>query len=245
MPSRSFRVEVALPRIANVWLLSDGEGRRFLVDTGHRLERQALALSLRRAGVERGGLTAVLLTHRHCDHAGNAAWLRRELRCPVICHAADAAPLSGQEPRPRLAGRGLGAIHDVLCRVEDAFPARCLIDDVYGDGSWRWGFHVIPVPGHTAGSALLWHEPSGTLFTGDAILAGAPVQRLHARLSLAIPAYSEDVLACHRATLAFLAERRPIRTLCAGHGPRVSERLPALFDRLREQSAERQRQPPR
>jgi glyoxylase-like metal-dependent hydrolase (beta-lactamase superfamily II) len=241
MSARSCRVEVALPRIANAWLLSDAEGRRFLIDTGHRLERQALAMSLRRAGVQRGGLTAVLLTHRHSDHAGNAAWLRSELSCPVICHAADAATLSGHEPRPRLAGRGLGAIHDALCRVEDAFPARSPVDDVYDEGSWRWGFEVIPVAGHTAGSALLLHEPSGTLFTGDAILAGAPVQRLHTRLSLAIPAYSVDVRACHRATLAFLAEQRPLRTLCAGHGPQVSQRLPELLDRLRVESAERDR----
>lgn len=225
-------VQLALPRIANTWLFTDAEGRRFLIDTGHRLERQTLAMSLRRAGVRRGGLTAVLLTHRHCDHAGNAAWLRDELSCPVICHAADADTLSGRAPAPKLAGRGAGGIHDALCRFEDAFPARSPVDEVYDEGPWRWGFEVIPVAGHTPGSALLLHEPSGTLFTGDALLAGAPVQRLQTRLSLAIAAYSVDVAACHRATLAFLAQRRPIRTLCAGHGPQVSERLPELLERL-------------
>ncbi len=232
MGGASLRVSLQSPRIANTWLFSDGEGHTFLVDTGHRLERRSLAVSLRRAGVRRGELTAVLLTHRHSDHAGNAAWLRDELRCPVICHAADAATLGGTEPAPQLARRGANAAYDALCRVEDRFPARSPVDEVYDEGDWRWGFEVIPVAGHTRGSALLFHEASGTLFTGDALLSGVPVQRLVARLTLAIPGFSEDVDACHRATRSFLREGRPIRTLCAGHGPRVTRRLPELLEAL-------------
>ena len=228
----SHRVSLQSPRIANSWLLSDGQGHTFLVDTGHRVERRSLAYSLRRAGIRRGGLTAVLLTHRHSDHAGNAAWLRDELRCPVICHADDAVTLGGREPAPRLARRGANAAYDALCRVEDRFPARSPVDEVYDAGSWRGGFEVIPVAGHTRGSTLLLHEPSGTFFTGDAVLSGVPVQRLLARLSLAIPGFSEDVEACHRATRAFLREQRPVQTLCAGHGPRVTRKLPELFAAL-------------
>lgn len=240
MPTRSYgRVKLLTPRISNVWLFTDTDGHRFLVDTGHRVERTILAQSLTRAGVVRGSLTAVLLTHRHSDHAGNAAWLRDELRAPVICHAADAKKLTGNERPARLARRGANAFYDALCHVEDAFPARTSVDDVFDEGSWRWGFSVIPAAGHTEGSSMLLHEPTGTLFTGDAILAGAPVQRLHTRLSLAIPGFSEDVAACHRAVLAFLAEERPVRTLCAGHGPKVRRDLPRLFHGLlrRERAA--------
>lgn len=225
------RVAVTAPRIANAWLLRDAEGRRFLVDSGHRLERLALARSLRRAGIERGGLTAVLLTHRHCDHAGNAAWVRDTFGCPVICHEREARVLSGEAHAMPLAGRGARVLEDVLCRYEDRFPARTPVDEVFGAGSFRWGFEVIAAAGHTAGSSLLLHEPSGTLFTGDALLAGAPVQRWATRLTLAIPAFSEDVDSCHRAVLAFLDERRAIRALCAGHGPIVRH---GLDERLSE-----------
>lgn len=226
------QLSLTSPRIANSWLFRDAEGRRFLVDTGHRVERGSLQLSLRRAGVGRGDLTAVLLTHRHSDHAGNAAWLRDELRAPVICHPADAVTLAGDARAAPLANRGANLVYDALCRFEDHFPARSAVDDTYDEGPWRWGFEVIPVPGHTSGSSLLFHEPSGTLFTGDAILSGAPVQRWVTRLSLAVPGFSEDVARCHRATRAFLAQERPIRALCAGHGPMVTRRLPELFRAL-------------
>ncbi len=231
------RVDCILPRVANVWLLQDDEGRRFLIDTGYVLERPALALSLRRAGIGRGDLTAVLLTHRHSDHAGNAAWLRDAYRCPVICHRDDAVTLLGEDTPPRLAGRGGDPFHDTLCRIEDAFPARTPVDEVYDEGDWRWGFRVIHVGGHTRGSSLLWNEPSGALFTGDALLAGVPVQRLHTRLMLAIAVFSEDVAACHRATLAFLAEEQPVRALCAGHGPKVTRALGDRLAKLRQAHA--------
>lgn len=229
---------ITAPRIANAWLLRDSEGRRFLIDTGHRLERAALARSLRRAGVSRGGLTAVLLTHRHCDHAGNAAWVRDTFRCPVICHELEAPVLSGSERAKPLCGRGARLLEDTLCRFEDHFPARTPVDEVFTAGSFRWGFEVIPAFGHTAGSSLLLHEPTGALFTGDALLAGMPVQRWVARPTLAIPAYSDDVESCHRAVLEFLRERRPIRALCAGHGPMIRRRLGERLERLARSEGE-------
>jgi len=220
-------------RIANVWLLTDDEGRRFLVDTGHRIERRQLARSLLAAGVSRpGDLEAVLLTHRHSDHAGNAAWVRERYRCPVVCHSGDAEALEGSRDPARLSGRGATVLHEALCRLEDRFPARTAVDEVYQDGAWRWGFDVIPVAGHTEGSVLLFHRSTGTLFTGDAVLAGMPAQRLHVYLRLAVAEYSVDAPRCHRAVLAFLRTQPGVRTLCSGHGPALRRGLQARLNRL-------------
>lgn len=222
-------------RIANVWLLEDGGGRRFLVDTGHVVERPVLRFSLWRAGVRRrGDLTAVLLTHRHSDHAGNAAWLRRTFDCPVICHPEDAEVLDGRRPAPKLAV-GRARLHEeLLCHVEDLFPARTVVDDVFEPGLWRWGFHVIPVPGHTKGSVMLHHEPTATLFAGDAILAGIPPLRLFVRPALAVPGFSDEVELCHGAARRWLAEMPPTDALCSGHGPALprgaGERLRTLLE---------------
>lgn len=228
------RIALGPTRVSNTWLLRDAGGRRFLVDTGHRVERRALVRGLARAGVRGpGDLTAILLTHRHSDHAGNAGYLRERFRCPVVCHEADAAPLSGAAERAPLAGRGAMVVHEVLCRVEDRFPARSEVDEVFGETNRRWGFVEVPVPGHTEGSSLLLHEPTGALFSGDAILAGFPVQRTLARLRLAVPEYSLDVERCRAHALDYLATDPEIETLCAGHGPpirrRVRQRLRALL----------------
>lgn len=232
---RPARTDVlALVRISNAWVLRDREGRTFLIDTGHRVERTSLVRSLGRLGVSKpGDLTAILLTHRHSDHAGNAAWLRERFRCPVVAHPGDAAVLEERAARPRLASRGAMFVHDALCHVEDRFPARTAVDEAYDAGTFRWGFEVVHVGGHTEGSVLLVHEPSATLFTGDALLAGFPAQRLAVRLRLAVPEYSLDAARCREATLAFLAEGRALETLCAGHGPIVRRGLDAQLARLR------------
>ena len=216
-------------RISNAWLLEDDEGRRFLIDTGHRLERPALVRELRRAGVRGpGDLAAILLTHRHSDHAGNAAWLRERFRCPVVAHPDDGAILDGSARPAPLAGRGAKHVHDVLCKIEDRFPARSAVDEALDDGDARWGFRAVSVSGHTEGSVLLLHEASGALFSGDAILAGFPAQRTFRYVRLAVEEYSLDAAECHRRTRAFLADGPPVRLLCAGHGPMLREPRRAL-----------------
>jgi glyoxylase-like metal-dependent hydrolase (beta-lactamase superfamily II) len=226
-------------RIANVWIIDTSSGR-FVVDTGHPVERIALLGSLWRAGVRRrGDLAGVLLTHRHSDHAGNAAWIRRRFDCPVICHRADAAALSGASAPPRLA-RGKARLHEeVLCWIEDRLPARSPVDEVLDEGAWRSGFRVVPVPGHTEGSVMLYHEPTATLFSGDAIIAGPAVIRGIEWLRLAVAGFSLDVDACHEAVRRFLRAMPRTDAFCSGHGPPIREDVRAKLLRLAERSEAR------
>lgn len=229
-------------RISNIWLLDDGE-RRFVIDTGHWSERATLLLSLWRAGVRKpGDLAAVLLTHRHSDHAGNAAWLRERFKCPVICHDRDAAVLAGKSPPARMSGRGARLHEELLCRIEDLLPARCEVDETFGGGAWRWGFEVAHVPGHTDGSVMLWHEPTRTLFSGDAIVAGPPPLRFIEKFRLAVPGFSADAAACHAHVRSFLERLPPTDALCSGHGPVVLDRAhEKLLDLLERSSSPRAR----
>lgn len=211
-------------RISNVWLLTDDQGNRFLIDTGHFLERHALLYHLWRAGIRKpGDLTAVLLTHRHSDHAGNAEFLRRKFKCPVVCHSNDAAILSGRRTRAKLARGQASLVQEALCHFEDNLPAKTKIDEHYSIGEWKFGFHVIPVPGHTEGSVMLYHEPTRTLFSGDAILAGPPPLRSVEKLMLALPGFSLDADQCHSHIHQFLGDLPAIEMLCAGHGPAVKK----------------------
>jgi glyoxylase-like metal-dependent hydrolase (beta-lactamase superfamily II) len=221
-------------RISNVWLFSDDQGHRFLIDTGDVVERPMLWGCLARWGVRRkGDLTAVLLTHRHRDHAGNAAWLRRTYDAPVICHQDDAPQLEGQvRPRP-LSDRPIPLHHKALCFLEDRRPAVCPVDETFDEGPWKWGFEVVHVPGHTEGTVMLYHRPTRTLFSGDAIVAGIPPLRLFDHLLLAKFEYSLDVELCHNKVRGFLNSPPQIDRLCPGHGPAMTRNVPARLSELR------------
>jgi glyoxylase-like metal-dependent hydrolase (beta-lactamase superfamily II) len=222
-------------RISNVWLI-EAQGKRVLVDTGHWSERPALRLDLHCAGLKRkGDLDAIVLTHRHSDHAGNAAWLRERFRCPVVCHEADAPFLSGAQRPARLGGRKKAWFYEeLLCLFEDYWPARCVVDDALSEGEWKHGFAVSPVPGHTEGSSMIHHGPTQTLFSGDTILAGVPPLRAIEVLRLAVPGFSLDAPTSHANVMKFLEKLPPTRTLCSGHGPAVRgahQKLKALLER--------------
>jgi glyoxylase-like metal-dependent hydrolase (beta-lactamase superfamily II) len=218
---------------SNVWLLTDKQGRRFLIDTGDAAERPGLALALRRGGLTKpGDLTAVLLTHWHRDHAGSAAWLRRKFQCPVVCHAADAAYLEGTAVAPKSDPATPQLWADLLLVVHDFFPPVCEVDDTFTTGLWKYGFRVFPTPGHTDGTVMLYHEPTRTLFSGDAIIANCAPPEVWQTLRLADGAFTGDTEGCHGATRKFLNDPPPIARLCPGHGPVIERNLDGLLARL-------------
>lgn len=219
--------------ISNVWLLEGAPGERFVVDTGHMLERATLRKSLWDAGIRGpGDVKAILLTHRHSDHAGNAAYLRQLLDAPVVCHAADAPFLSGRRPPVPLA-RGVGNFYEeLMSHVEDRFPARTAVDEAIEEGRWKYGLRFHHVPGHTEGSVLIHHEPTGTLFSGDAILTGLPAIPYLEHLRLAVPGFSLDVAQCHARVRQVVRELPPVEALAAGHGPAVLRQATPKLARL-------------
>jgi glyoxylase-like metal-dependent hydrolase (beta-lactamase superfamily II) len=121
---------------------------------------------------------------------------------------------------------------ELLCHVEDGFPARTPVDDVFDDDGMLLGFRVFATPGHTEGSVMLHHETTGTLFSGDAILAGPPPLRAIERLTLAVPGFSLRTRECHEAVKGALRRLPRTRTLCAGHGPAVQQSVETKLRRL-------------
>lgn len=142
------------------------------------------------------GPAQVLVTHAHPDHASGA---------PALAHRAPAATFF-KCPWPER-------------DAEIPVPWQPLADgDVVetGEGLLR----VMHTPGHAPDHVILWHEASGTAFTGDLLVLGSTV---------VIPASHGGVLADYLRSLERLAALG-LRRAWPAHGPVIDDPL-ALIER--------------
>ena len=211
-------------RISNVFLIDGGRGDRWIIDTGHRVERAALASELRRSALAPSEITGLLLTHRHSDHAGNAAWLQRELGIKVYAHRADAEILDGTVPAPRME-RGEGTFAaGLLARIENRWPARVRVDRALDDGDTVGSVEVHWTPGHTEGSVFYRHVETMALMSGDTLVTAIPPLVYRAGLALPYCTFTSDMQQALASIRAFHDRRVPYERLLPGHGRALMER---------------------
>ncbi|MFT3886839.1 MAG: MBL fold metallo-hydrolase [Arachnia sp.] len=114
---------------------------------------------------------ALLATHGHVDHIGDAHLLAAEFGVPLYLAAADQHLVT----RP---GDGLGPQGTALMRQLTGTDVAPGVEDLRDyDGALELAGLTIepfPVPGHTAGSTLLTVSAEGVAvtFTGDVLFAG-------------------------------------------------------------------------
>ena len=233
---RVYRIEEGIWQISlawsNVWLLWDGR-EAALIDTGLQSDQAALQEALQQIGVEETQVRTVLLTHAHCDHAGNAAYFASR-SATIRLHRAE-LPFLGT-PRRTYIPSGTGLLtrpHTALAFAigEARFPVERVahgLDGLNADASVEvpgGPLRVITSPGHTPGHIAFFRERDGVLFSGDAVLNIVPIKRV-VGLSLPIRFLSSN-WEQGKDSARRLAALAP-KLLLAGHGPP-----------LREQTAER------
>lgn len=155
----------------NCYLLNTGAGFT-LIDTGGSNSRQYLTGELARRGCTPGQLKLVVLTHGDADHAGNAAFLRREFGAKIAMHPGDlgmvanADVLAGRQ-NPSLSLRLLLAFSGWIS--PERFTPDLLLQD--GDDFTQYGLEarVVTIPGHTAGSIGIL-TAQGDFFCGDLLV---------------------------------------------------------------------------
>lgn len=138
-----------------------------LLDTGFPGDLWRVRRVMKRAGVGLRDVKAILLTHGHIDHAGNAAALKAWTGAPLYAHPAEQPHVDGRFPYQR-AARVCGWLEAVGRAVTRYQPTQ--IDVPLADGAelpfWG-GLRVVHLPGHTVGHCGFYSARHDLLFTGD------------------------------------------------------------------------------
>lgn len=211
----------------NLYFLGARGGPWTLVDTG----LPASAALVRRRAAERYAdrkPEAIVLTHGHFDHSGNALELARAWDVPIYVHPLELPYLTGRSkypPQDPTVGGALGF-------MSRAFPhgatdlsghVQPLPDDgtVPGAPGWRW----IHTPGHTAGHVSLFRDSDRFLVAGDALATvdqDSPLSMFNLSTEFSVPpAPLTTDWGAARQSLEQLAALKPY-TVGAGHGRPVT-----------------------
>jgi glyoxylase-like metal-dependent hydrolase (beta-lactamase superfamily II) len=181
MALRVGKVAEGVHRLEDVytnWYLLDEGSRLTVLDAGLPADWSQFGSALARLGHSPADVDAVLITHHHRDHTGNAERLRSS-GARVLSHPADAPYLRGERKR---SDRGmvrylrrpwyLAYIARYVAKGITRTPAIAALDQ-FADGEVvdvPGSPRVVHAPGHTAGSCALFLEDHSLLFTGDALV---------------------------------------------------------------------------
>ncbi len=176
-----YRILLPLPwavPFVNVYLLAS-QDEYVLVDCGADWlpSLRALGRALKAIGVPAGGLSAVLLTHQHPDHAGGAAPVQERWGGTVLVHPRERhlRPPTAPALRSWLAEHGVDpAVAERAAAARDrteALPRR--VEDLAIDRPFVVGdlaFEVSVVAGHSPGQVILREPNRGWLLTADHVI---------------------------------------------------------------------------
>ena len=147
-------------------VLADAEGV-VLLDTGFPGDARAIRRVVEQIGAGPRDVRAILLTHGHIDHAGNAAELRAWCGAPVHAHPLEQAHLDGVYPYRGFA-RVCGALEAAARAVTSYRAVKIDVSLAEGDTLPFWGgLRVVHLPGHTVGHCGFYSAKHDLLFSGD------------------------------------------------------------------------------
>ena len=192
-----------------------------LIDTGTPGAVSTVVDAIRAVGRSPEDVKRILITHRHADHAGNAAELARVTGAEVHVAPVEAPFLteSREQDLPQ-AATPLGKA--MVPYVKLALPWRLdppvAATPTLVDGALVGPFRVVETPGHTAGHVSLLWEDRGVLFAADAA----------ANLTAVGPHPAADDPGLARESFRRLAGLN-FESACFGHGRAIQAGAAAAF----------------
>lgn len=159
---------------ANWYVVEDG-GAFTVVDTGVSGYWPQLLRLLDDLGASLSHIEAVLLTHSHADHMGNAERIRTDATAPVWIHASELGRVTDPDRSPPRAPlwrwRVLRYFAHLVRNGVTSYPAVAAAS-TFDDGEVLdvpGRPRVVHTPGHTVGSCALHLAERRALLAGDAL----------------------------------------------------------------------------
>lgn len=230
-------------RHANTYLVEADKGL-VLVDTGMPGSEKRILKAIAGLGRVPSDVKLILLTHRHWDHIGSSAALKKETSGMLVSHGFEKPYVAGTlvviTPRAwslygRIARRVLALAsstkklfrlvkyHPVL--VDEASDEESVLETAGLDGSIVW------TPGHTKGSISLFLNKSKVAIIGDLLM--------NKRGKLREPMFMENTSQTMSSVQRIL-DLHPV-ILCPGHG----KPLPPSTVRIKERKAKPMKMKPK
>jgi glyoxylase-like metal-dependent hydrolase (beta-lactamase superfamily II) len=211
---KALRLELSDSFVVHAALLWD-EKDVILVDTGVPGKLEVIRQALEREAVPLEKLTKIIITHQDSDHIGGLPELVEacEGRVEVLAHEFIKPYLLGELPLIK----------------SGAFVPPTKVDRFLQDGEvlpYCGGIQIIFTPGHTPDHISLYHHPSKTLISGDALTSQEGV------LMTPAPKHTPDWGTALKSVAKLLDLE--IETVITYHGgiveDRIKERLAEIAD---------------
>jgi glyoxylase-like metal-dependent hydrolase (beta-lactamase superfamily II) len=154
-----------------------------LVDAGFPGIEQQIRETIEKTGVRFDRLNKVIITHQDIDHVGGLPEIlaKSDHKVEVLAHEVEKPYIQGDKPLIKAEAARKSKLFDSLPEEQRrkilavfANPPKAMVDRTIEDGEelpYCGGIIVIHTPGHTPGHICLYHKPSKTLVTGDALTA--------------------------------------------------------------------------
>jgi glyoxylase-like metal-dependent hydrolase (beta-lactamase superfamily II) len=154
-------------RMGRCYLVEGSDGLA-MIDTSSDGAAPRILDAIKRIGRRPDELRAIVATHYHFDHTGNAAALIGQSGAQLCVHQDDVPYVEGRSPwlpssgpigplLDKFAPRRFSVKVDRILRHGDELP-------------FAGGLQVIHAPGHTPGHVALYAREHRTLFAGDALM---------------------------------------------------------------------------
>lgn len=188
-----------------------------LVDTGFATDTEPVARLIAAVGRQPSDVRRIILTHRHPDHIGGAAALKKLTGAQVYAPEPDARAIA-DDPSQSFPVAPIGTLMRLFAGKK-LTPPPCQVDVILKHNDElpiMGGLRVIGTPGHTKGHISLFHPTRRILLAGDAVTT------FGGRVRGSLPFLCDDYRQ-HCRTIRDLLAPLEIDAVLAGHGKPIRE----------------------